>query len=83
MRIIPRRNKTETYEVHNEETFRNLEASLATLKEIIEAQRAHIRNLEHERDLLAEGYRAAVEKCDELEASARDQVAQSNSTQKE
>ena len=57
--------------MHNEETFRNLEASLAMLKEIIEAQRTHIQNLEHERDLFAEGYRAAVEKCDELEASAR------------
>lgn len=65
--------------MHNEETFRNLEASLAALKQIIEAQRTHIRNLEHERDLLVEDYRAAVEKCDELEAGARDQVAQSQS----
>lgn len=63
--------------MHNEETFQNLEASLSVLKEIVEAQRTHIRNLEHERDLLAEGYRAAVEKCDELEASASGQVAES------
>ena len=63
--------------MHNEETFKNLEASLATLKEIIEAQRSHIRNLEHERDLLAEGYRAAVERCNELEASVHAQPPQS------
>ncbi len=69
--------------MHNEETFRNLEASLAALKEIIEAQRTYIRNLEHERDLLAEGYRAAVERSDELETSTCDQAAQSNSAQKE
>ena len=69
--------------MHNEETFRNLEASLAMFKEIIEAQRTHIRNLEHERDLLAEGYRAAVEKCGELEASARAQAKQSRLKQKD
>lgn len=69
--------------MHNEETFRNLEASLSVLKEIVEAQRTHIRNLEHERDLLAEGYRAAVEKCGELEVSARDQAAESWLKQKD
>lgn len=56
--------------MHNEETFRNLEASLAALKEIIDEQRLRIQNLEHERDLLAKGYRAAMGKCDELEAKA-------------
>jgi len=77
MRIIPSRNKTETYEVHKEAIFRSLEASLEVLQKIIRAQRTHIRNLEHERDLRAEGYCAAIEKCDELEASARDQATQS------
>ena len=60
--------------MHNEETFKNLEASLAALKEIIEAQRVQIRDLQHERDLLAEGYRAAVEKCNKLAAGVRDQA---------
>lgn len=69
--------------MHNEETFLNLKASFAMLKEITEAQQTHIRNLEHERDLLAEGYRAAVEKCDELEASARAQAKQSPLKQKD
>ena len=59
-----------TYELHYEETFRNLESSLAALKEIIDEQRLRIQNLEHERDLLAKGYRAAMDKCDELEANA-------------
>lgn len=74
MRIIPRRNKTGTYEVHNEETFRNLEASLAALKQIIGEQRAQIRAVEHERDLLAAGYKAAVERCAQLEIGTRDSV---------
>jgi hypothetical protein len=54
--------------VHNDETFGNLEASLAALKEIIDAQRAQIRLVEHERDLLAAGYKNVTEKCEKLEA---------------
>jgi len=53
--------------VHNEETFKNLEASLAALKQIIEEQRSRIQAFEHERDLLAAGYKAATEKCEKLE----------------
>lgn len=60
-------NATETYEVHNKETFANLEASLEALKQIIHEQRAQIRVVEHERDLLAAGYKAATKKCAELQ----------------
>lgn len=68
MRIIPRRNKTGTYEVHNEETFRNLEASLEALKQIIRDQRTVIGAVQHERDLLAAGYVEAMKECEELKA---------------
>jgi hypothetical protein len=54
--------------VHNEETFGNIEASLAALKEIIDAQRMQLRQVEHERDLLAAGYKDATEKCEKLMA---------------
>ena len=54
--------------MHNEETFKNIEASLAALKEIIDAQRAQLRQVEHERDLLVSGYKSATEKCEKLEA---------------
>ena len=54
--------------MHNDETFGNLEASLEALKRIINEQRAQIQAVEHERDLLAVGYRAATEKCEELAA---------------
>jgi peptidoglycan hydrolase CwlO-like protein len=54
--------------VHNAETFGTLEASLAALKEIIDAQRVQLRQVEHERDLLATGYKSATEKCEKLEA---------------
>ena len=54
--------------MHNEETFGNLEASLYALKEIIDAQRAQLRQVEHERDLLVSGYKSATEKCEKLEA---------------
>lgn len=74
MRIIPKGNKTEAYEVHNEETFQNLEASLAVLKQIIDEQRAQIRTVEHERDLLAAGYKAAVERYAQLETGIHDSV---------
>jgi len=60
--------------VHNEETFRNLEASLAALKQIIEEQRAQIRAVEHERDLLAAGYKAAMEKCAQLAIDTHESV---------
>lgn len=65
--------------MRNEEVSWNLEASLEGLKQIIQAQKVHIRNLEHERDLLAEGYRAALEKCDALEAGTRGLAAQARS----
>lgn len=67
--------------MRNEEVSWNLEASIEGLKQIIQAQKVHIRNLEHERDLLAEGYRAAVEKCDALEAGTRGLAAQNRSRQ--
>lgn len=44
--------------MHNERTFKNIEASLDAFRQIIAAQRAHIRAVEHERDVLAAGYRA-------------------------
>lgn len=54
--------------MHDDETFGNLEASLAALREIINAQREQLRQLEHERDLLAVGYKNATENCEKLEA---------------
>lgn len=67
--------------MRNEEISWNLEASLEGLKRIIQAQKVPIRKLEHERDLLAEGYRVAVEKCDQLEAGTRGLAAQNRSRQ--
>lgn len=54
--------------MHNEETFRKLEASLAALKEVINEQRAVVVALRHERDLLAAGYVEAMKECEELKA---------------
>lgn len=54
--------------MHNEETFRNLEASLEALKQIINEQRAVIGAVQHERDLLAAGYVEAIKECEELKA---------------
>ena len=54
--------------MHNEETFRNLEASLEALKQIIRDQRAVIGEVQHERDLLAAGYVEAMKECEELKA---------------
>ena len=54
--------------MHNKETFGNIEGSLAALKEIIDAQRAQLRQVEHERDLLVSGYKSVTEKCEKLEA---------------
>lgn len=65
----------------NEEVSWNLEASLEGLKQIIQATKVHVQNLEHECDLLAAGYRAAVEKCDALEASTRGLATQNRSQQ--
>jgi len=44
--------------MHNERTFKNIEASLDAFKQIIAAQRAHIRAVKYEHDVLAAGYRA-------------------------
>lgn len=68
-----------TEAVRNEKVSCNLETSLEGLKQIIQAQKVHIRNLEHERDLLAEGYRVAVEKSNALEAGTRGLAAQTRS----
>ncbi len=54
--------------MHNEETFKNLEASLEALKRIINEQRAVIGAVQHERDLLAAGYVEAMKECEELKA---------------
>lgn len=54
--------------MHNDETFRNLEASLAALKEVINEQQAVVVALRHERDLLAAGYVEAMKECEELKA---------------
>lgn len=54
--------------MHNDETFKNLEASLEALKQIIGDQRDVIRAVEHERDLLAAGYVEARKECEELKA---------------
>lgn len=62
--------------MHNEKTLRNLEESIDALKQIIDAQRAYIRAVEHERDLFAEGYWAAIKKCDELEGTVLGQAKQ-------
>jgi hypothetical protein len=56
--------------VHDEDTFRNLKDSLNTYKRLLHSQTEYIRQLEHERDLLAAGYRAARSRCAELEAAA-------------
>ena len=65
---IPATKRTRAYKVHNEETFRNLEASLEALKQIISDQRTVIGAVQHERDLLAAGYVEAVKECEELKA---------------
>ena len=52
--------------MHNEATFRNLEASLEALKQIIREQRTVIGAVQHERDLLAAGYVEAIKECEEL-----------------
>lgn len=67
--------------MRDEEVSWDLEASLEGLKQIIQAQKVHIQNLEHEHDLLAEGYRAAVEKCHALEAGTGGLAAQNRSRQ--
>lgn len=54
--------------MHNEETLQNLDASLEALKEIIRDQRAVIRAVQQERDLLAAGYAAAMKECEQLKA---------------
>lgn len=63
----------------NEEESWNLETSLEGLKQIIHAQKIYIRNLEHQRDLLAEGYRVVVEKRDALEADTSSLAVQNRS----
>lgn len=60
--------RTWAYKVHNEETFRHLEASLEALKQIIADQRTVIGAVQHERDLLAAGFVEAVKECEKLEA---------------
>ena len=52
--------------MHNEETLRNIEASLEALKQIIRDQRTVIGAVQHERDLLAAGYVEAIKECEEL-----------------
>lgn len=61
--------------MHNEETFKNLEEPLTALKELLRSQREHIQKVEHERDPLAAGYKAAMEKCAELEVHNSDSIA--------
>lgn len=67
--------------MHNDETFKNLEASLAAPKEIINEQRSVIQAVQHERDLLAAGYVEAMRECEELKAllSASNDSATSDS----
>jgi hypothetical protein len=50
----------EGHYMHTEETLRNLRESLKDCEEILAAQAVYIRQLEHERDLLATGYRDAM-----------------------
>lgn len=73
-RIILIGNNVEKYEVHNEETLQNLSDSLEALKQLLRTQKEHIRQVEHERDLLAAGYKAAMDKCAELEASMHESI---------
>lgn len=54
-----------------QEDLQNLLAALDALKQLLRTQAEHIRQVEHERDLLAAGYKAAMEKCAEQEARAR------------
>jgi hypothetical protein len=54
--------------MHTAETLRRLEDSLKDCEDTIAAQAAYIRQLEHERDLLAAGYRDAMMRCARLEA---------------
>jgi hypothetical protein len=56
--------------VHNEDTFCSLQDSLNSCHRLLHSQTEYIRELEHERDLLAAGYRAALGRCAELEAAA-------------
>lgn len=51
-----------------EETTKSVLNSIEALKQLVRTQAEHIRQVEHERDLLAAGYRAAQQKCLELEA---------------
>lgn len=69
MGIILGRNSAEIKEVHNDQTLQNLSDSLEALKQLLRTQAEHIQQVEHERDLLAAGYKAAMERCAELEAS--------------
>lgn len=66
--IIRPTKRNRAYKVHNEETFRNFQASLEALKQIIRDQRTVIGAVQHERDLLAVGYVEAMKECEELKA---------------
>lgn len=60
--------------MHSEETLQNLSESLEALKQLLRTQAEQIRQIKHERDLLAAGYKAAMEKCAALEAKTHDAV---------
>jgi hypothetical protein len=66
--------------MHTEKTLQNLRESLKDCEEIIAAQASYIRQLEHERDLLAAGYRNAMARCAQLEAAVSDPLLASRPT---
>jgi ABC-type transporter Mla subunit MlaD len=59
--------------VHNEETLRNLRESLDALELLVHSQADQIRQLQHERDLLAAAFSSASRRADSA-ASAVDPV---------
>jgi hypothetical protein len=60
--------------VHSAETLKNLQASLEAVRQIIDAQRAVMRVVGHEPDLLAAGGKEVMQEWAELERKTRNSV---------
>ena len=58
-----------------EDTLQELRDSLKTYEGLLRSQTEYIRELKHERDLLAAGYQAALERCAQLAAAATQETA--------
>ena len=60
--------------MHFEQSTQNLSESLDVLKKLLRVQAEHILMVEHERDLFMAGYKAALKRCDALEADLRGRI---------